>query len=92
MRIQRLGYLTIGLACLAQLASPAAQAHGVARLVGMWECSGNQSDSYPWASTSRASSIAPIVWSVGKISTPMCMVSTVAGIWFPDWYERANGP
>ena len=32
MRIQRLGCLTIGLACLSQFANAPAQAHGVARL------------------------------------------------------------
>ncbi len=53
--------------------APSRPPHGVARRVGMWECSANQSDSKPRVSTSRASSMAPIVWSVGKISTPMCM-------------------
>ena len=43
----------------------------------MCECSGNQSDSKPRSSTARASSTGCIVWSVGKISTPMCMRRTV---------------
>ncbi len=43
---------------------------GVRRLVGMWVCSGTYSECRPRASTSRASSTGPMVWSVMNIVTP----------------------
>jgi hypothetical protein len=42
--------------------------------------------------TSRASSIAPIVWSVGKIPTPMCMAATVTGWASRISVQRAESP
>lgn len=38
--------------------------------MGMWECSATHSDSKPASSTSGASSVIEIAWSVGKIAIP----------------------
>ena len=43
---------------------------GVRRLVGMWVCSGIQTESNPRSSASRASSCTGIDRSVAKIVTP----------------------
>ena len=44
---------------------------GLRREVGMWVCSGNQSDSKPRASTSAPSSSGRIESPVGKMKMPM---------------------
>ena len=44
------------------------------RLVGMWVCSGIQTESKPRSSAARARSTTGIDWSVAKMVTPKRMV------------------
>ena len=51
--------------------APSRPPHGVSRLVGMWLCSGNHSDSKPRSSAALANSTGPMALSVGNIITPI---------------------
>ena len=54
--------------------APSRPPHGVWRLVGMWLCSGNHSDSKPRSSVALANSTGPMALSVGNIITPIFTV------------------
>ena len=57
---------------------------GLRRLVGMWVCSGTNSDSKPRSSAARPSSTTSIAYSVGNIVTPNRMIT------LPGW-PRSRG-